>query len=237
MSTDTSRKTQRQRKTARLQLKLSAELKEKIRLAASLEGMSMSAFVLSHAYEAAQHAIAHETRIKLAEEASHQVTEALTRPARALPELVELFATDRAEKLAAIVRRKEIDQAEVQRVLAIMDAARAAGWRPAVAEPESAETVKKQYDRVPDIGQPFPAWAEELIDEIDEIGVAPEQRDFARDLLKRVMVTVGIEEKPVRAFLYKPNAILKRSPVRVIRERGWVALDALLRTMFVGSMP
>lgn len=51
----------------------------------------MSAFVLTHAYEAAQQVIERATHVELSEEASLQVAEALTRPARPLPELVDLF--------------------------------------------------------------------------------------------------------------------------------------------------
>lgn len=141
---------------------------------------------------------------------------------------------DRSHLVTAIARRAGINEAEVRRVLAIIDAAYALGWRPAVAEPEPAESIKEQLERVPDIGQPFPAWADKLI---DEIGVAPERRDYASGLLKRVMLTVGVDETAVRAFLFEPNEILKRSPVDAIHERGWVALDALLRTMLVGPMP
>lgn len=141
---------------------------------------------------------------------------------------------DRSQLVAAIARRTGIDETEVGRVLGIIEAAYALGWRPVVGEPESAETLREQFERVPDIGQPFPAWADRLI---DEIGVAPEHRDYACNLLKRIMVTVGIDEMAVRTFLFKPNEILKRSPVDAIQERGWVALDALLRTMFVGPMP
>ena len=91
MSARAASKGKGQGKTARLHVKLSAKLKETIRLAASLEGVSMSAFVLSHANEAAQQVIKRETRIELGEEASLQVAEALARPARALPELIDLF--------------------------------------------------------------------------------------------------------------------------------------------------
>lgn len=234
MSSRTSGSANSKIRAARLQLRLSTGMKAKIRLAASLEGVPMSAFVLTHANEAAQRVLERESRIELGEEASVQVAEALTRPARALPELVDLFTKDRAELLAAVAHRTGIDEAEAQHVLTIIDAALALGWRPAAAAPQSAETVKEQYDRVPDIGQPFPAWADRLIDEID---VAPERRNYARDLLKRVMLTVGIDESAVRTFLFEPNEILKRSPADAIHERGWVALDALLRTMLVGPMP
>lgn len=138
------------------------------------------------------------------------------------------------ELVADVMRGTGIDEAEVRRVLAILDAAAAAGWQPASEYRRSAETIKEQYERVPDIGQPFPGWGEELI---DEIGGAPDQRDYARDLLKRVMMTVGVEEAAVRGFLYDADDILGQSPINAIRERGWRALDALLRTMFVGAMP
>ena len=91
MSAKGASKVRNQGKVARLQLRLSTELKEKIRVAASLEGVSMSAFVLGNALEAANQVIEHETRVELGEKASLQVAEALARPARALPELVTLF--------------------------------------------------------------------------------------------------------------------------------------------------
>ena len=140
----------------------------------------------------------------------------------------------RSELVATVASRTGIDEVEVRRVLELMDAAYALGWRPASEESKLPETLCGLLERVPDIGQPFPAWADRLI---DEIGVAPERRNYARDLLKRVMVTVGIDETAVRTFLFEPNEILKRSPADAIHERGWVALDALWRTMLVGPMP
>lgn len=138
------------------------------------------------------------------------------------------------ELVAEVTRRIGIDEAEVRRALAVFDAAAAAGWQPASEDRPSAESIKEQYEHVPDIGQPFPGWAEKLI---DEIGVAPEQREYARDLLKRVMVTVGVDQTAARGFLYNANDILGQSPIDAIGERGWGAPDALLRIMFVGPMP
>lgn len=91
MSAGRISKTGARRKEARLHLTTSETVKDMIRLAASLEGVSMSAFVLKHANEAAQHVIEREARVELGEGASLQVAEALARPARALPVLVDLF--------------------------------------------------------------------------------------------------------------------------------------------------
>lgn len=137
-------------------------------------------------------------------------------------------------RVAAVAQRTGLAEDEVRRVLAIVDAALAVGWQPARQGRPLAETIKEQYERVPDVGQPFPGWADQLL---DDVGVAPEQRGYARDLLKRVMVTVGFDQAAVTAFLYDPNDILRQSPIEAIREHGWGALDALLRTMFVGPMP
>lgn len=138
------------------------------------------------------------------------------------------------ELVAEVSRRTGIDEAEVRRALAIVDAAAAAGWKPASEDRPYAESIKEQYQRAPNIGQPFPAWGEKLI---DHIGVTPEQREYAHDLLKRVMVTVGVDETAVSGLLYDANDILRQSPIEAIRARVWGALDALLRMMFVGPMP
>lgn len=57
MSDRAGRRPLRRARPARIQLTTSSEVKEKIRLAASLEGVSISAFVLRHAYETAQQVI------------------------------------------------------------------------------------------------------------------------------------------------------------------------------------
>lgn len=91
MRAEASRKAARTKTKGRLQITASTETKETLRLAASLEGMSLSAFVLTAALKAAQEVIESETYIELGEEGSLQVAEALARPARALPGLVDLF--------------------------------------------------------------------------------------------------------------------------------------------------
>ena len=75
---------------ARITVRLPAEVKERIVLAARLRGVSASAFVLRVAMEAANEVIGSE-RVELGEAASLQVAQALGRPAKAVPELVELF--------------------------------------------------------------------------------------------------------------------------------------------------
>lgn len=78
-------------KTERLQLRISPEVKQMIRLAASLERVSISALVLSKAEEAAEQVIEGETHIELGQGASLQVARALKRPPRAVPALVDFF--------------------------------------------------------------------------------------------------------------------------------------------------
>lgn len=77
-------------KSARITVRLPAEEKERIVLAARLQGVSASAFVLRAATEAAAEVIP-SGRVELGEAASLQVAQALSRPARAVPELVKLF--------------------------------------------------------------------------------------------------------------------------------------------------
>lgn len=89
MSASTTRKGKA--RSARMDFRTTRDVKERIELAAFLQGVSVSDFVLSNASRAAQEVIEREHRIQLGEEASLRVAEALARPARAIPELVELF--------------------------------------------------------------------------------------------------------------------------------------------------
>ena len=91
MSASATRKDKARRDSARMEFRTTRQVKERIELAASLQGVSVSDFVLSNAARAAQEVIERERRIQLGEEASLRVAEALARPARAIPELVELF--------------------------------------------------------------------------------------------------------------------------------------------------
>jgi len=56
--------------TERIHLRASLEAKQTIEQAAALSGVSMSAFVLEHAYQAARKAILEQQQIKLCREES-----------------------------------------------------------------------------------------------------------------------------------------------------------------------
>lgn len=91
MSGEPTHKVETQARTVRLHVRVAADLKEMIRQASLKEGVSMTAFVLGHANEAAQRVIEREPRTELGEDASLQVARALKRPPRAVPALIDLF--------------------------------------------------------------------------------------------------------------------------------------------------
>lgn len=142
---------------------------------------------------------------------------------------------DLDELVAEVRRRTGYDEAEIRRVIEILRAVEEVRSEHSTgAAPRSGfETLREQYERVPDLGQPFPTWGEALL---HEIGVADDQHAYARDLLIRVMVTVGPDEQAVRSFLYSRHPLLKMSPAGAIAKRGWRALDALLRLIFADPM-
>lgn len=77
-------------RSARIAVRLTADAKARIVAAAKLEGQSTQAFVLAAATEAANRVLA-TNRIELGEAASVQIANRLNQPARAIPELADLF--------------------------------------------------------------------------------------------------------------------------------------------------
>lgn len=139
-----------------------------------------------------------------------------------------------AEDVREFQRRTGLDEGDARRLLAGIEAARDMGLLEAHRRAVGGETLREQYARTPDLGQPFPKWAEVMI---DDIGAAAADRAYAHDLMVRVMATVGVDQKATHDFLYMTHPVLHLAPVVAIRQRGWRALDALLRTIFAGPTP
>jgi uncharacterized protein (DUF1778 family) len=90
------------RKETQLQLRLRPAQKALISRAAQLRHTSLSAFVLDHAYEAAQHVVAEELDIVMPHDQWVAFCKALDRPAKEIPRLKRLMSRstvfDGAEK-------------------------------------------------------------------------------------------------------------------------------------------
>jgi uncharacterized protein (DUF1778 family) len=81
-----------QRKEDRLELRLEPERRRLIDAAAAESGMSTSAFVLSHATQAAQNVLADRTTFVLPADRWDAFVALLDRPARSFPDLAEFLA-------------------------------------------------------------------------------------------------------------------------------------------------
>lgn len=79
-------------KTARLEARASVEEKEAIQRAADLEGRSLSEFLLTRSYEAAQHVIREQEGMTLSPRASRAFVEALLTPPAPNEDLRAAFA-------------------------------------------------------------------------------------------------------------------------------------------------
>jgi len=87
------------RKEGRLELRLEAERRQLLDRAAQALGMSTSAFVLEHATEAAQRALADQTRIVLPAEHWDAFLELLDRDEQPVEGLAALLAAPSVEDL------------------------------------------------------------------------------------------------------------------------------------------
>jgi uncharacterized protein (DUF1778 family) len=77
-------------KESRLNIRISPHQKDIITRAAALTNTTVSDFVLSHAYKAADRVVTDNARFRLSPEKWEAFCEALDKPSRSIPELVEL---------------------------------------------------------------------------------------------------------------------------------------------------
>ena len=108
----------------------------------------------------------------------------------------------------------------------VMDAI--AAWE-RFAQASAAERRLRRWQVRLAFGRPLPPWAEELI---DELGAEEGQRDLPRELIAATIALVGGGQEEVRAWLAARDPTSGRTPVEVVREDGWEALDHLLGHAF-----
>jgi len=86
-----------QTKTSRVQLRVAPDDDALLRRAAELEGESLSEFLVESGRERAERLLADRTRFVLGEVEWKAFTEALDRPARVVPGVVDLLSRPRPE--------------------------------------------------------------------------------------------------------------------------------------------